>query len=259
MEDPTRDYSKLQRGPCHRWTREQHITLAFLTRTYVNSWKDKAVGFNSYFSSELPNPKGLSSAALAAMYHDMKRGKLGKEAMGLLQQTAFSFMKDPTLVDQDLIERTATNIGIHLIERAPGALSTGIEPPKRQQRTKRKVALDDDSEHETTPRTPKKRQRLEQVPQTPDGQSNLGVRNGLLTPPATVGKESDFIPKRLPPVAYRAFSSQSQGTYSREQGFCAGAFVGCDVPHPPNPQRQEYIDEAKRVREPLLTYPLVRW
>ena len=274
MEDPTRDYTKITPKPTHRWTIVQHITLAFLVRVYDNSWNDKRLVFNSFFSSELRNPKGLSSRALAAMSYDMQRGITGKDAMNLLRQTAFSFTTEPTVVDQESIERTANKLGIHLTERLLGAPFRGCQPPKNAKRNA--AVLDEDtdflSERESAPQAPNKRQHREPAPQTPDRQSHLGARNGLMTPPATVSQQPVLTPsrlsttmnqpwiptpKRLPPVAYRAFSSRSQGSYSREQGFCAGAFVGSDVPIPPDPQSQEYIEEAKRVKEPLYTYTLV--
>ena len=199
------------------------------------------------------------------MYNDMKRGITGKDAMELLQGTAFSFL---TLVDQDAIEQTATKLGIDLVKRPLAALSRELKPPMKQRRPKRKaVVLDEDtdflSEREPAPRTPKKRQHPRAIPQTPDIHNNLGARDGLLSPPATISQQPVPTPKRLPattsqqsvptlkrlpPVAYRAFSSQSQGSYSKGQGFCAGAFVDSDVPLPPDPQSQEYIDEAKRVK-----------
>ena len=250
--DP-RDYSRIQRKPPHKWTISHHVTLVFLARYYENSWKDITHVFNEYFSSEIRNPNRLSSAALASMYNDMTRGVTGKDAMKLLQTTAFSFNTEPTRVDQDLLEQTATELGIQLIKRPPGSLFKGIKPPKKQRRAKRKaVELEEDtdflSERESTPRPPKKRQHPEPLPQTPDSRNNLGARNGLLTPPATVSQPSVVTQKFLPPVAYRAFSSKSQGSYSKGQGFCAGAFVGSHVPLPPNPQSQEYLDEAKRVK-----------
>lgn len=272
MEDTTRDYSRIQPAPCNKWTIYQHLTLAYLVRSYINSWKDRTVVFNKYFSRELRNPSGLSSAALAAMSYDMQRGITGKDAMKLLRETAFSF---DTLVDQDSIERTATELGINLIKRSVGALSTGAQPTKQQRGAKRKaVVLDEDtdflSEPESAPQIPNKRQHCEPAPQTPDRHTYLGAHNGLLTPPATVSRQPVLTtnklsaeidqpwiptPKRLPPVAYRAFSSRSQGSYSKEQGFCAGAFLGSDVPLPPNPQIQEYIDEAKRVKN--LSFPVL--
>ena len=264
MEDPTRDYSRIQAAPYHKWTTCQHLTLAFLVRSYINSWKDRTVIFNKHFSSDLRNRNGLSSGALSSMYHDMEGGRTGKEAWKILKATAFSFTTEATLVDQDLIQRTANELGIHLIKRFPGALSIGTQPHKQQRKAKRKaVALDESlSESESTPRVPKKRQHCGPAPQTPDRQSYLGARNGLLTPPATVSSHPVLAPnplpaiinqpwpptpKRLPLVAYRAFSTRSQGSYSKEQGFRAGAFVDSDVPLPTNPQSQEYIDEAKRV------------
>ena len=203
----------------------------------------------------------------------MKGGKTGKRAWTLLGETDFSFT---TLVDQESIERIANKLGIPLIKRLPGVPSRGAQPPKKQRRAKRKaVGIDEDtdflSQDDSTPRAPNKRQRFEPIPQTPDCHSHLGARNGLLTPPATVSRHPVLTPnrlpaiinqpwpptpKRLPPVAYRAFSSRSQGSYSKEQGFFAGGFVDSDVPLPPDPQSQEYIDEAKRVNQPLLTAPL---
>ena len=255
---------------CHKWTVSHHLTLAFLVRSYENPWQDITDVFNKYFSRELRKPNRLSSSAVASMHHDMQRGITGKDAMKLLRETAFSFTTEPTIVDQKSIERTANKLGIHLIERLLGAPSRGTQPLKK---AKRKAAVLDEetdflSEGESAPQSPNKRQHREPAPQTPDRQSHLGARNGLLTPPATVSQQPVLTPsrlsitmnqpwiptpKRLPPVAYRAFSSRSQGSYSKEQGFCAGAFVGSDVPLPPDPQSQEYIDEAKRVKEPLLT------
>ena len=184
--------------------------------------------------------------------------------MRLLRETAFSFVTETTLVDQDSIERTATKLGIHLTKRSIGASSIGIQPPKQQHSAKRKAPVIDEntdflSESEPAPRVPNKRQRPEPAPQTPHRHGDRGAHNGLLTPPATSSKPPVLRPKWLPPVAYRAFSSRSQGSYSKRQGFCAGSFVDSDVPLPPDPQSQEYIDEAKRVRLPLLTYTLVWW
>ena len=62
----------------------------------------------------------------------MMRGVTGKDAMKLLQTTAFSFNTEPTRVDQDLLEPTATELGIQLIKRPPGSLFEGIKPPKKQ-------------------------------------------------------------------------------------------------------------------------------
>ena len=229
------------------------MTLVFLARTYENSWQELKDVFNKRFLSELEHPNRLSSGALASMYYDIKRGITGKQAMKMLQETAFSFIRAPTLVDQDSIERTATKLGIHLIKKLPEALSKGPKPSKKHRRVKRKaMVLEEDtdflSERESTPRPPRKRQHPRAIPQTPDSHNNLGARNGLLTPPATVSQPSVVTQKFLPPVAYRAFSNKSQGSYSKGQGFCAGAFVGSHVPLPPNPQSQEYLDEAKRVK-----------
>ena len=263
--DPRSDYSGIERRPAHRWTVTQHIYLIFMARLYENAWPEITAVFNEFFLSELGHPDRLSSGALASMYYDIKRGILGKDAMKLLRRTAFSFLREPTLVDQDSIERTATKLGIHLIKRLPGALS---KPPKKQRRPKRKaVVLEEDtdflSERASTPRTPKKRKQPDPIPQTPDSHSYLGAPDALLTPPptithqsvhkpkplpATIGQPSVATPKWLPPVAYRAFSPQSQGSFSKEQGFCAGAFVDSQVPLPPHPQSQEYIEDAKRVR-----------
>ena len=221
--------------------------------SYENSWRELTRIFNEYFLSELGCPDRLSSAALTAMYNDMKRGTTGKDAIKLLQRTAFSFMKEPTRVDQDAIEQTATKLGIHLIKRPLGPLSRGLKPlNKQRRRPKRKaVVLDEDtdflSEPDSAPRTPKKRQHPNALPQTPDSLDNIGARSHLLTPPDTISQQAVVTPKRLPPVAYRAFSSLSQGSFSKEQGFCAGAFVDSNVPLPPDPQSKEYIDEAKRV------------
>ena len=249
--DPTRDYTRIQPKPNHKWSVSHHITLAFLALLYSNPWKDIADVFNEYFASDLRNPERLSSNALASMYNDMQRGRTGKEAMQMLRKTAFSFNTQPTLVDQDSIERIATKLGIHLIKKLPSASSKGPKPPRM---AKRKAAvLEEDTdfleEPESTPRTPKKRQHHDPFPQTPDRHNYFGARNCLLTPPATTSQPSLVKPKWLPPVAYRAFSRQSQGSFSKERGFCAGAFVDSDnIPLPPHSQSQEYIVEAKRVK-----------
>ena len=180
MEDPTRDSTDIHRKANHRWTVQQHIILAFLVRSYDNPCNDIKSVFNNYFSRDLRNPNGLSSAALASMYYDMQRGITGKEAMRLLQETAFSFV---TLVDQNSIERTATKLGIHLSKRSIVALSTGTQPPKQQHSAKRKaLVVDEDtdflSEGEPAPRGPNKRQRPEPTPRTPDRHNYLGARNG---------------------------------------------------------------------------------
>ena len=243
--DPRKDYSRIERKPSHKWTIEQHVSLVFLARSYENSWKEITKIFNI---SELGHPDRLSSGALASMYHDIKRGNTGKDAVKLLRGTAFSFTTEPTLVDQDSIERTATKLGIHLIKRLPGALS---KSPKMQRRAKRKaVVLDEDtdflSERLSPPRAPKSRQHPASLLRTPE---SLGARNSLPTPPTTVSHRPVPTSKKLPAVAYRAFSSQSMGSYSECQGFRAGAFVDLDIPIPlpPDAESEEYISEAKRV------------
>ena len=248
--DPRKDYSGVQRKPTHRWTIVQHITLTYLARIYDNSWKDKTDIFNKYFSPELQNPDRLSSGALSSMYWDMERGKTGKDAMKLLKSTAFSFITEPTRVDQDSIEQTATELGIRLIKTLSGPSSKALKPPKKQRRLKRKsVVLEEDtdflSERESTRRAPKRRHHPDPCPQTPP--NHLGACNQLLTPSTTSSQQSVPTPKWLPPVAYRAFSKQSQGSYSKEAGFRAGAFVDSDIPLPPDPRSQEYLEEAKRV------------
>ncbi|KAK0516206.1 hypothetical protein JMJ35_000809 [Cladonia borealis] len=172
--------------------------------------------------------------------------------MKLIRGTAFPFITSPTYVDKNAIEQTATELGIRLIERSLGALPRGLKPPKKPRTVKRKaVALEEDtdflSEHESARQASKKRQHPEPLPQTPKRHNNLSARDGLLTPPATSSQQSIPTSSRLPPVAYRAFSSESQGSYSPEEGFRAGAFVDSEVPLPPEPQSQEYIEEAKRI------------
>ena len=249
--DITRDYTRIQPKPYHKWSTSQHITLEFFATLYKNPWKDVVDVFNEYFASD------LSSQALASMYNDMQRGRTGKEAMRMLRGTAFSFITPPTLVDQDSIERTASKLGVHLIKKLPSASSKGPKPPKMAKR--KAVVLEEEtdflSEPVSTPRAPKKRQQHEPIPQTPDSNDYFGAPNGLPTPPTTVSQRSIDTPKWLPPVAYRAFSHESQGSYSKEKGFCAGAFVDSEVPLPPDPKSQDYIDEAKRVKlSPLVPY-----
>ena len=262
--DLTNDYSKIEHKPRHKWTVEQHITLAFLAKLYENPWKDITNVFNNYFAIH----NGLSPGALESMYYDMERGKTGKDAIKLLQRTAFTFIAEPTRVDQAAIEQTATKLGYQLIKRPLGVLFEGLKPPKKQRRAKRKApVLEEDtdflSEPEATRRAPKKRQHPNTIPQTPDSHNSLGARNGLLTPPMTISRQSVPSPKRpaviisqqsvatpkwLPPIAYRAFCSRSQGSYTKEQGFCAGAFMDSEVPLPPDPKSPEYLNEAKRVK-----------
>ncbi len=249
--DPRRDYTSIQKKPTHRWTIPQHTTLAYLARSYDNPWKDKTAIFNKYFINELRNPDRLSSGALASMYWDMERGRTGKDAMRLLQSTAFSFVTEPTRVDQDLIEQTATELGIQLIKSLPGPSFKGPKAQMKQRRIKRKaVVLDEDtdflSENESARRAPKRRQHPGPRPESPH--NHLGARTPPLTPSTTMSQQSVPAPKQLPPVAYRAFSSQSQGSYSKEEGFRAGAFLDSCVPLPPDPRSQDYIDEAKRVK-----------
>ena len=251
--DARTDYSRNERKPRHQWTVSHHVTLVFLARFYENHWKDITNIFNTYFSSELRNPNGLSSGALVAMYNDMNRGRTGKDAMKLIRGTAFPFVTGSTYVDKNAIEQTATELGIQLLERPLRVLPRGLKPPKKPRTVKRKaVALEEDtdflSEHESARRASKMRQHPEPLPQTPERHNHLGARDGLLTPPGTSSQQSIPTLKRLPPVAYRAFSSESQGSYTTEEGFRAGAFVDSEVPLPPEPQSQEYLEEAKRVK-----------
>ena len=242
----------LEIKPNHKWLLSHRVTLVYLARFYQNQWKDLTKVFNTLFSSELENPNGLSSGALAFMYNDMMRGRIGKNAMELLRNAASPFITGPTRVDRDAVERTATELGIRLIERPLGSLPKGFKLLKKPRTVKRKAeVLEEDtdflSEGESARRASKRRQHPEPLPQTPERHNYLSARNGLLTPPATSSQQSSPTLKWLPPVAYRAFSSESQGSYSTEEGFRAGAFVDSEIPLPPEPQSQEYIEEAKRV------------
>lgn len=114
--------------------------------------------------------------------------------------------------------------------------------------------LDSDYDSDRTdfqPYAPKKR-CPGLVPKTPSNRNARISENSLLTPPSSKQKQrsSDLGYKRLPRIAFRAFSDASMGINGDSiRGFQAGAFINMDnhnIPPAPSPINEVYLSEAAR-------------
>lgn len=175
--------------------------------------------------------------------------------------------KQAKLVSQAALEEKARALGIKIIARAPENQTSSSSPQKSHGIIKRKRGISgpvvdtvdqgansdfSDAETDFLPITPKKLCQRP-VPKTPTHPTPTMRESGLLTPPSTSSRKHQPILqgfKRLPRIAFRAFSDASQGVNSIE-GFSAGSFIDHDSfnispPPPPRTTDPVYLSEAAR-------------
>lgn len=67
------DYSAVTRGPNHKWTLEQKITLLELQRKYANSWAEKTTVFIAYFQGQFKSTSLLPEGVLRTMFYGLNK------------------------------------------------------------------------------------------------------------------------------------------------------------------------------------------
>lgn len=232
--------------PCptykHSWTVQQRLTLTMLAESYSNNWDELTSVFNNFHKSDLRRCGGLRRVVIVTQYHDMRRKFDAAAALRQLQVTLSPYERS-SLATLGGLETKAKEIGIQL--KAKGStdvlIKSGI-PNKHNNpgHRKRKHAnprddsrtdfLPDEYDNENRKATDLQMiQSVTHLPRTPTKINANKSYNGLLTPPDSKKRKLPSITaaKRLADIGFRAFTAESQGTYSSTLGIRAGAFRDC--------------------------------
>ena len=251
-ESPTPTYK-------HRWTLPQRITLAMLAENYSNSWDDITSVFNRFHVSDLRKCGGLRSSVVYTQYRHIRRYFDLEAALRQLQATLSPYERTK-LASRAHLEQKAVEIGVQLIEKkltdisCQGGLSGRHDVLGRNKR-KRVDILDDAKTHYLPDETDNEDRSGFDVhtvqgltaAKTPTKATGKQQQNGLLTPPDSRQRKIPrlTLEKKLARIGFRAFTSQTQGTYSSALGIRAGAFLNCsDIPLAADRSATEYREEA---------------
>ena len=229
LSDGSREESPSYRQ--HAWTVEQRLTLTMLGENYINSWKDKTAVFNQFHKSELRNRRGLRKAVVSTQFNDMRRWFNAVDALKKLQITMSPYDR-MRLVSRAGLERKANEIGVQLNAKVPtdsSNLCRKINKHDAPGHKRKRDDLFDDARTDYLPhnesQAPSHLQTVHQFnlllpSKTPT--KIIGTRhNGLPTPPDSRGRKLQrlTVDKRLAQIGFRAFTAQSQGTYSPALGI----------------------------------------
>lgn len=241
--------------PCptykHSWTLEQRVTLVILAESYTNSWDELTSVFNEFHKKDLRRCRGLRRVVVVTQYHDIKRKFDATTALKQLQATLSPYARS-TLVSRDALEKKAKDIGIQLKAKVSTdvMIESGIpnEHHNSEYRKRKHANLMDDSRTDFLPDEPGDEDGtvagVTHFPQTPTKKQQY---NGLLTPPDSKKRKlpSATAAKRLAEIGFRAFTAESQGTYSPALGIRAGAFRDFpDIPLAQHLSVTKYREEA---------------
>lgn len=250
--------------PCptykHSWTVQQRLTLTMLAESYSNNWDELTSVFNNFHKSDLRRCGGLRRVVIVTQYHDMRRKFDAAAALRQLQVTLSPYERS-SLVSLGGLEKKAKEIGIQLKAKVSTDVLIGSGIPDShdnlRHRKRKHANLKDDSRTDFLPdesdnenRTATGIQMVQGVthlPQTPIKINSKQQYNGLLTPPDSKKRKLPSITaaKRLAEIGFRAFTAESQGTYSSIVGIRAGAFRDCpDIPLARHLSVTKYREEA---------------
>lgn len=217
----------------HTWTVEQRLTLNMLGE-YSNHWKDKTAVFNHFHKSDLRNRGGLRRAVVNTQYNDMRKKFDPADALKKLQATLSPYDR-MKLASRPALERKAKEIGIRLNAKWPTNSSTlgtifdkhDAQGHKRKRADPIDEARTDYLSHRSqsgsqTPSHPRAVHEYHLAPpKTPTKMYGQQRDNGPLTPPDSRRRKVPRLnaDKRLAHIGFRAFTAQSQGTYSSILGI----------------------------------------
>ena len=217
----------------HTWTVEQRLTLTMLGE-YSNNWKEKTAVFNQFHKSDLRNRGGLRRAVVNTQYNDMRKKFDPADALKKLQATLSPYDR-MKLASRPTLERKANEIGIRLNAKWPtdtSSLGTIYEKQNPRGHKRKHADLVDEARTDylshrshngsQTPPHPRAAHECHLAPpKTPTKMYGQQRDNGLLTPPDSRGRKLQRLTadKRLAPIGFRAFTAQSQGTYSSILGI----------------------------------------
>lgn len=195
----------------HRWTLPQRITLAMLAENYSNSWDDITSVFNRFHVSDLRKCGGLRRPVVYTQYRHIRRCFNLEAALRQLHATLSPYERTK-LASRAHLEQKAVEIEVQLIEKKLTDISCqgGLS-----------------GRHDVSGRN--KRKRVDLTP--PDSRQRKIPRLTL--------------EKKLARIGFRAFTSQTQGTYSSALGIRARAFLNySDIPLAADRSATEYREEA---------------
>lgn len=218
----------------HTWTVEQRLTLNMLGR-YSNNWNDKTAVFNRFHKSELRNHGGLRRAVVNTQFNDMRRKFDPVAALKKLQATLSPYDR-MRLATHAALERKADEIGIRLNAKRPtddSGLGMLSDTHNGQRHKRKRADLIDEARTDylsdrsiNRSQTPLPLQTTHEPyllapPKTPTKNHGQQRNDGLLTPPDSGVRKLDRLTadKRLAPLGFRAFTAESQGTYSSILGI----------------------------------------
>lgn len=244
----------------HRWTVEQRITLAMLAEAYTNKWDELTLVFNHWHKSDLRRCGGLRRAVVSTQYHDMRATFDASAALRKLQDSLSPYERS-SLASLAGLQKKANEIGIRLKAKGSTNISNQSKIPNEHDkpgRSKRKRANSiDDSRTDFLPDHVGNESRtdadfrllrgLVHLPKTPTKNNSQQERNGLLTPPDSRKPKMPrlTVDKKLAGIGFRAFTAESQGTYSSALGIRAGAFLNCpNIPLARDLSLTRYREEA---------------
>lgn len=223
-ETPTPTYK-------HSWTLEQRLTLAMLAESYSNNWNEKTSVFNHFHRSDLRRCGGLRRPVISTQFNDMqKKGFNAGNGFKKLQSTLSPYDR-AKMVSRAGLEKKAHEIGIllHAKEASDSSLMSDKDNAQGHKR-KRTDSIDDartdffphlsDNDCQTASYA-KTVHGLTLLPKTPTKSNGRQKGNGLLTPPDSREAKMPRLTteKRLAQIGFRAFTGQSQGTYSSVLGI----------------------------------------
>lgn len=223
--------------PRHKWTIEERVTLAILAGYYQMNWSDVVRLLHRCHMTNMRARKRLSERSIIAQWFWMRPFFTEQDAFRELDSASPPYGSEKSkLISQALLEKKARSMGIKLIVRVHKSQTLTIIQQKSPTTIKRKLsmlgpyfgAVDDNpdsnpsaAETDFLPRTPKKQCQVF-VSSTPANRAIRSPENGMLTPASTLqSTQAHFIAqtRRLPQIAFRTFSQDSQGINSAN-GFC---------------------------------------
>ena len=244
----------------HRWTVEQRITLAMLAEAYINNWDELTLVFNHWHKRDLRRCGGLRRAVVYTQYRDMRATFDGPAELKRLQDSLSPYDRS-SLASLDGLQKKANEIGIRLEAKKSIDISnqnrTRNEHDKPERQTRKRANPVDDSRTDFLPDYSgdecktvadfRLLRGLVHLPKTPTKNDGQQERSGLLTPPNSRKRKMPrlAVDKKLAGIGFRAFTAESQGTYSSALGIRAGAFLNCpNIPLARDLSLTRYREEA---------------
>ena len=247
----------------HRWTVEEKIVLCLLAEWYTISWRDRWLIFNAFFrtpeSSTLKCKRDAPENGLRTQYWHLRNDKPTNGTREIeWYDTEFSVSSVAWAATRSAMEEIGRELGIEVQKRSSEAIPSRTKTSRyanvaRVVKRKREKYYSPSgygsSDNEDALTYSHVRRRLFVSNQPPSEQGIRG-NNRLQTPPPSSEKVAisglESTTSRLPNIAFRAISSNSQG-HESSSGYRAGAFpIATVIPPPPGIRSSLYTENALR-------------